>query len=92
MLVWLACARAAHLVRCSSMAICARLGPRRAGLLAVTMVLAVAMVLACADVLPRVAVLAPAADAATTAALIAVQAAMRPAATRRLPRFMFLTR
>jgi hypothetical protein len=68
------------------MAICARLGPRRAGLLVV------ALVLARAELLARAAVLALAAVAVATIALSAVQAAMRPAATTRLPRIMFVTR
>jgi hypothetical protein len=50
------------------------------------------VVLTCAEVLARAAVLASAAVAVATDALIAVQAAMRPAATRRLPRRVFPTR
>jgi hypothetical protein len=73
------------------MAIWARLGPRRAGLLTAAVVLACADALACAEVLAPAVVLALAAVAATTEALIAVQTAMSPPATRRVPRRVFFT-
>jgi hypothetical protein len=73
------------------MAICARLGGRCAGLLSA------AVVRACADALARIDVAAPevvlalAAVAAAAEALIAVKAAMSPAATGQVPRRMLFT-
>jgi hypothetical protein len=75
------------------MAACARLGAPGAGLCwAGLPVVVCAEVLARADVLARAAVLALATVAVATVALSAVQAAMRPAATTRLPRIMVVTR
>jgi len=79
------------------MASCTRLGPRRAGPLTAAVVLVRADAPECADVLVRAdvpacaAVLALVAAAVATDAVIAVQAAMRPAANKRLPRRFFVT-
>jgi hypothetical protein len=72
------------------MTIWARLGPRCAG------PLTVAVVRACADALARIDVPAPvvlalAAVAAATEALIAAQTAMRLVVTRRIPRGVLFT-